>query len=363
MNGEPVPAASPPAEAANTSASLPGTSSTEGETDSGIGGRSAAATRLASPPAMAQRTILCYLESDGSLALEAIERLRTVAPSEVLPMPTVAQVLETVEHTPGSAGLLPIEDSYDGESLAVYDRLVFESWNAYIRDEVVVSDSLDAFAQSAGAAASVHTAVATPRGVEQCFRFVQEHGLRSRYVESAAEACRIVSTSSDDGLIALAPIRMAERFGLVTVAAGIEDLPDLKTRFIVVSREVAPPTGDDKTTLIVTPAVDRSGTLVDLLGAFGENDVNMVSLISRPLRASVGTHCFQITCEGHVSDPPLQATIRRLWEKGARIKVLGSYPAWTGDQVMTPFDALPAASVGPDDDADEQVRLLAPPAG
>jgi prephenate dehydratase len=310
-----------------------------------------------------QRAILCYLESDGALALEAVEGLRTVAPTEVLPMPTVAQVLETVEHTPGSAGLLPIEDSYEGEALSVYDRLVFESWHAYIRDEVVVSDSLDAFAVSPDAKEAAHTAVSSPRGIEHCFRFVQEQGLDVRYADSTAEACRVVSTSGDPGLVAIAPTRVATGFGLVTVAAGIEDLPDLKTRFIVVSREVAEPTGDDKTTLVVTPAVDRSGTLVGLLEAFGENDVNMVSLISRPLRASVGTHCFQITCEGHVTDPPLQATIRRLWEKGARVKVLGSYPAWSGDQVMTPFDALPAASVGPDDGPDDQQRLLRPPAG
>jgi len=170
-----------------------------------------------------------------------------------------------------------------------------------------------------------------------------------------------VATGGDPGVVALAPTRVAAGFGLVTVAAGIEDLPDLKTRFIVVGRHVAPPTGDDKTTLVVTPAVDRSGTLVGLLEAFGENDVNMVSLLSRPLRASVGTHCFQITCEGHVGDPAVQATIRRLWEKGARIKVLGSFPAWPGDQVMTPFDALPAASIGPDDGPADQQLLLAPP--
>jgi len=310
-----------------------------------------------------QRAILCYLESDGALALDAVEGLRTVEPVEVLPMPTVAQVLETVEHTPGSAGLLPIENSYEGEALSVYDRLVFESWHAYIRDEVVVSDSLDAFAVSPDAKELAHTAISSPRGIEHCFRFVQEQGLQVRYADTDAEACRSVAAAGDPGLVALAPTRVASGFGLVTIAAGIEDLPDLKTRFIVVSREVAPPTGDDKTTLVVTPAVDRSGTLADLLEAFGENDVNMVSLLSRPLRASVGSHCFQITCEGHVTDPPLQATIRRLWDKGARVKVLGSYPCWTGDLVMTPFDSLPAASVGPDDGEDDQARLLDPPAG
>jgi prephenate dehydratase len=156
-------------------------------------------------------------------------------------------------------------------------------------------------------------------------------------------------------------VRVAQPFDLVTVAAGIEDLPDLKTRFIVVGREVAPPTGDDKTTLVVAPTVDRSGTLVGLLEAFVENDVNMVSLLSRPLRAQLGTHCFQITLEGHISDPAVQAAVRRLWDKGARVKVLGSFPAWTGDQVVTPFDSMPAASVGLDDGADAQTRLLAPP--
>ena len=243
--------------------------------------------------------------------------------------------------------------------MCIRDR--FESSHAYIRDEVVVADSLDAFAISGVATEAAHTAVSTPRGIEHCFRFVQEHGLGVRYADTTSEACRLVTAASDEGLVAIAPTRVAAEFGLVKIAAGIEDLPDLKTRFIVVAREMAPPTGDDKTTLVVTPAVDRSGTLVDLLGAFGENDVNMVSLLSRPLRATVGSHCFQITCEGHVTDPPLQAVVRRLWDKGARVKVLGSFPAWTGDQVMTPFDTLPTASVGPDDTPVDQGRLLRPP--
>ncbi len=308
-----------------------------------------------------QRTILCYLASDGSLAAEAIEQLRTVAPTEVLPMPTVSQVLERVEHTPGAAGLLPIEDSYGGEALAVYDRLMFESWRSFIREEVVVSDSIDAFAPPDSKPDDARSAVSTPRSIDHCFRFVQEQGLSVRYTDTTVDACRLVATAADPGLVALAPTRTAASFGLQRVAASIEDLPDLKTRFIVLSREVAPATGDDKTTLVVTPAVDRSGTLAALLDAFGDNDVNMVSLVSRPLRASVGTHCFQITCEGHVTDPAMQATVRQLWEKGARVKFLGSYPAWTGDQVMTPFDVLPAASVGPDDDVDDQARLLVPP--
>lgn len=310
-----------------------------------------------------QPVILCHLESDAALAPEAIARLRTVSPTEVLPMPTVAQILETVEHTPGAAGLLPIEDSFGGEVLSVYDRLVFDSRETYIRDEVVVSDSLDAFAVSTVAAEAAHTALSTPRSIDLCFRFVQEHGLRVRYADTHIEACRQAVADEEDGegVVVIAPTRVAEPFGLVTVAAGIEDLPDLKTRFVVVGREIALPTGDDKTALVVTPAVDRSGTLVELLGAFREHDVNMVSLISRPMRATLGTHCFQITCEGHISDPAVAGAVQGLWDRGARVKVLGSFPVWTGDQVMTPFDSLPARSVGPDDPETERHQLLHPP--
>ena len=122
-NGDAIPSGPAEADAVNTSVSLPGIDQQRldrlgrhllriGDAGSGHGTmqrRAAdqwpAATHLVvSAAAMAQRAILCYLESDGALALEAIDKLRTVAPTEVLPMPTVAQVLETVEHTPGSAG-------------------------------------------------------------------------------------------------------------------------------------------------------------------------------------------------------------------------------------------------------------------
>jgi prephenate dehydratase len=309
-----------------------------------------------------QSVILCSLESLGALAHEAVGKLRTVAPTELLPMPTVAQVLETVEHTPGSAGLLPIEDAYEGEMTSVYDRLVFENHHALICDEVVVSDSFDAFVPAGATPESARTAVSTPRGIEMCFRFVQEQGLTVRYADTPGEACRSVA-EGEEGLVALAPSRTATSFGLVRVAAGVEDLLDLKTRFIVVARHVPEPSGNDKTTLVVTPAFDRSGTLADLLDAFSENDVNMVSLASRPLRSTVGTHCFQITCEGHLLDASVQSTVRRLWSKGARVKFLGSYPAWDSELVLTPFDALPTASVGPDDADADRAALLAPPVG
>ena len=89
--------------------------------------------------------VLIHLASLRPESALAIAQLSTVAPSDVLSMATVVEILETVEHTPGCVGLLPVEDSFEGEHTAVLDRLIFETSKVYISEEVVVSERLDAF--------------------------------------------------------------------------------------------------------------------------------------------------------------------------------------------------------------------------
>jgi len=58
----------------------------------------------------------------------------------------------------------------------------------------------------------------------------------------------------------------------------------------------------------------------------------------------------------------MTAVIEALWEAGAQIKLLGSYPEWEGEHVVAPFDQPPLASIGPLSDPDDRERLLHPAA-
>ena len=314
---------------------------------------------VASPAAM-QPAILCYLESDGALALEAIAKLRTVAPTEVLPMPTVAHVLETVEHTPGSAGLLPIEDSYEGEALAVYDRLVFDSWHAFIRDEVVVSDSLDAFATPRGRQrAGAHRGVDAPRGSTTASASCRSTACGSatptphRRVPAGRRRRRPGSSPSPR------PRRRLRSASSPWPSASRTCPTSRPASSWSAARWRRPPATTRRPSS--SPRPSTGGHLVDLLEAFGENDVNMVSLLSRPLRASMGTHCFQITCEGHISEA------RRC---GRRSGGSGTRGHGQGPRVVPGVDRRPghdavrlaAGELGrPDDSADEQAPPAPPP--
>jgi prephenate dehydratase len=309
-----------------------------------------------------QTPVLIHLASLRPESQLAIAQLSTVAPSDVLSMATVVEILETVEHTPGCVGLLPVEDSFEGEHTAVLDRLIFETSKVFISEEVVVSERLDAFRVRTDAREDLRIAVSHPKAIEHCHRFVREHGLATRFAGSTTDACRLVAESGDPSLVAIAPAAAAERYGLIRVMTAVDDVPDARTRFFLVGRSVGVRSARNRTTIVLTQPLDRSGNLERFLRAFADNDVNLVSLHSRPLGPLAGSYCFLATAEAHIHEGRMTAVIEALWEAGAQIKLLGSYPEWEGEHVVAPFDRPPLASVGPLSDAGDQEQLLHPAA-
>ena len=275
-------------------------------------------------------------------------------------MATVVEILETVEHTPGCVGLLPVEDSFEGEHTAVLDRLIFETSKVYISEEVVVSERLDAFRVRTDAGEDLRVAVSHPKAIEHCHRFVREHGLATRFAGSTTDACRMVAESGDPSLVAIAPAAAAERYGLTRVMTAVDDVPDARTRFFLVGRSVGMRSARNRTTLVLTQPLDRSGNLERFLRAFADNEVNLVSLHSRPLGPLAGSYCFLATAEAHIHEARMTAVIEALWEAGAQIKLLGSYPEWEGEHVVAPFDQPPLASIGPLSDAGRPRAAAAP---
>ncbi len=302
--------------------------------------------------------VLFHLASVRPESEQAIRLLATVAPTEVLAMATVAEILETVEHTPGCVGLLPVEDSFEGEHTSVLDHMIFQTANVFICEEVVVSETLDAFRLAGDGGEGLRTAVSHPKAIEHCHRFIRENGLATRFVGSTAEACQLVAESGDPTLVAIAPENAAEAVGLTRVVGSVDDVPDARTRFFVVGRGVGVRTGRDKTTLVLTQPLDRSGNLERFLRTFADHDVNLVSLHSRPLGPQAGSYCFHATAEAHIHDDRMTAVVEALWAAGAQVKLLGSYPEWQGEQVVAPFDQPPLASIGSHSSAVERAALV-----
>ena len=102
-----------------------------------------------------------------------------------------------------------------------------------------------------------------------------------------------------------------------------------KTRFAIVSKLMAKPTGYDATAVITRPLKDRVGMLVDILAEFTRRGINILDLRSEN---DIETQKLQIyiEIEGHAQDGIITEALNNV-EKGViqeenSLRILGSFP-------------------------------------
>jgi chorismate mutase/prephenate dehydratase len=142
-------------------------------------------------------------------------------------------------------------------------------------------------------------------------------------VGSNAEAARRARNADDAA--AIAGESAGHVYQLKAVAGPIEDRPDNTTRFLVIGRDFFPPSGNDRTSLLVF-VHDRPGALYNVLRPLAEHDVSMNRIESRPSHQGKWQYAFFIDINGHVDDLPVKAALSELGEFASQVRVLGSYP-------------------------------------
>jgi chorismate mutase/prephenate dehydratase len=107
----------------------------------------------------------------------------------------------------------------------------------------------------------------------------------------------------------------------------VEDQIDNTTRFVVVGRKLFPPSGNDKTSVLVSASgTEGPGALLHLLGPLARHGVNMTRIESRPSRRRKWDYVFFVDLDGHADDPPVKKALDEVKEKATLFKVLGAYP-------------------------------------
>jgi chorismate mutase/prephenate dehydratase len=116
------------------------------------------------------------------------------------------------------------------------------------------------------------------------------------------ENAKAVEIGHDPTTAAIGTGLAGEMYGLKTLFPRIEDNPNNITRFLVLSKEQARRTGDDKTSVMFTTE-DRPGALVEVLGVFHARAINLSHLDKRPSGRENWTYTFFADAQGHIDGP------------------------------------------------------------
>jgi chorismate mutase/prephenate dehydratase len=244
---------------------------------------------------------------------------------------TIQDAIEAADSAEADLAIVPIENTTEGGVNATLDALL--DADVVISAELVLDIELCLLALTPDLSA-IRRVASHPQPLGQC-----KHWLRANLPHAELVVAPSTTSAADDALAdphtAAVGSRLAAEIGLVIVRERIQDHEGNATRFVVVGKRSAAPSGNDKTTLVFSTPHER-GALRRVLEVFDEEGLNLTRIESRPLRgrllAAAGApiqpwqYAFFTDLEGHRDDPAVARALERIQAAGTLLRVLGSYP-------------------------------------
>jgi len=241
-----------------------------------------------------------------------------------LALTSIDEVFHEVEAATADFGIVPIENSTEGTVNNTLDRFLNSPLKICGEVELRIHHFLMGNVPSLD---RIQRICSHSQALAQCRGWLDEHlpDVERIPVSSNAEGAR--RARDEKGTAAIAGETAAAVYGLKVLAAEIEDRPDNTTRFLVLGRKLFSPSGDDRTTLLLSMQhTDSAGALFQLLEPLNRHKVNMTRIESRPSHRRKWDYVFFIDIEGHAEDPQVAKALEALKQRASLYRVLGSYP-------------------------------------
>jgi chorismate mutase / prephenate dehydratase len=239
-----------------------------------------------------------------------------------IPFATINEIFSAVELYKCQFGVVPVENSSEGVISHTLDRFLTSTLKICGEDEILVHQNLMGHAASL---AEITEVFSHQQSLAQCQQWLAKNLSHARLnaVSSNAEAARLASDNNQAA--AIAGIVAAEVYNLTIIEKNIEDEPNNTTRFMIIGQQSPAPTGNDKTTLVVSTD-NQSGALFRTLEPFAKFGIAMVNIESRPSRQALWDYIFFIDIEGHSEDQVVTQALDTVKGNVKMFKLLGSYP-------------------------------------
>lgn len=266
---------------------------------------------------------IAYLGPPGTFTEQATRQLTGDFDAELVPYETVPLALAAVRSGAVLAAGVPVENSVEGSVAATLDALTTDEPLVAVQ-EVVLPVQFDLLSRPGIAMSEISTVASHPHALAQVRDWLAEN-------LPGASVCATSSTAAaaagEFNAAISAPVAIEHYPSLVRLAAGIADVRDAVTRFLLVRRPGAlpDPTGADRTSVCAVIS-DEVGTLAEMLAELSLRGINLSRIESRPLRERFGEYRFFLDFDGHVADARIGDALTALRRRCSTVLFLGSYP-------------------------------------
>ncbi len=221
-------------------------------------------------------------------------------------------------------GIVPIENSAGGG--------IRETLDAFVETDVMICAEANMAIHHNLLANCPMTEIeriySQPEIFAQCRNWLAATFKEAKTIPVASSSKAAQMASEEPGSAAIASSIAAEIYGLKALCQNIEDISNNITRFLIISKNDALPSGDDKTIILFSTA-HRTGALVDVLNVFQKYNINMTNIGSRPNKKREWEYYFFVDFLGHKDDEYVSKALAEAKEHCLQLSILGSFPRCT----------------------------------
>jgi len=271
--------------------------------------------------ALEQPLKIAYLGPEGTFTQSAA--LKHFGHSvSTIPMSSIPDVFSSVESGHADYGLVPVENSTEGVISHTLDMFIDSDLKVSGEVEIRIHHHLANQSQDVSKIKHIYS---HQQSFAQCRHWLDQNfpSIERIPVSSNAEAARIACR--DINAAAICGLPAVEIFDLQICFENIEDLSDNTTRFVIIGNQDIDPSGDDKTSLLISTK-NYPGALLALLQPLADNKISMNKIESRPAPDRKWEYIFFIDIDGHQQSDNVRKALEELKDQAALFKVLGSYP-------------------------------------
>lgn len=269
---------------------------------------------------------IAYLGPDGSFShLASASKFGSSVEYESVN--DIRGVFEEIARGHADFGVVPIENSVGGGIIDTLDAFIETDVKVCAEINLPIHHNLLANCPIE----EIRKVYSKPEIFTQCQRWLSQTGLMGKTIAVASSSKAAEMATQEPYTAAIGSRLAADLYNLKIICDNIEDNPNNVTRFFVIGREWARPTGQDKSAIMFTTQ-HKAGALADVLEVFRRNGVNLTFITSRPSKRRNWEYYFFADAEGHVEDEGMKAALPAVKEHCLELHVLGSFPrAINGD--------------------------------
>jgi prephenate dehydratase len=281
---------------------------------------------------------IAYQGEPGAFSEAAARRVETDA--ELVACRSFEEVFDTVQAGTAAYGVLPIENSIGGSIHRNYDLLLERDLPIVGEVELPVIHHL--LALPGTSLAGLKRVYSHPQGLAQCERFLRTlAGVEIIATYDTAGSAKMIADGHLTDAAAIASARAGEVFGLVSLAASVQDFDDNITRFLVVGRTPVHNAVPDKTS-IVFALPNEPGSLFKALSVFALRGIDLTKLESRPIPGRPWEYLFYVDLAAAREETACTRALAHLAEFAPMLRTLGSYARWKTHEgwLPDPFEVV-----------------------